>query len=249
MNLNVIKEKLNKLNQPKGAPKTEKKNVYWKPEIGSTTIRVVPSKYNEDNPFTELHINYALGRTILSPTNWEEKDPINEFIKQLRKANDKEKYALSKKLESKSRIFLPVIVRGKEDEGVKLWQFGKEVYMAFLNLAEDEEVGDFTDPINGRDIVVTTVGPESTGTSYNKSTIRAKMKTSLLCEDESKVKEWLENQPKPEDQFSKHSYEEIKEFLSKWLDADADEEEEEEPNENLGKTIKSSTKIKNLFNE
>ena len=26
-----------------------------------------------------------------------------------------------------------------------MWEFGKEIYEAFLNLAADEEVGDFTD--------------------------------------------------------------------------------------------------------
>jgi hypothetical protein len=33
----------------------------------------------------------------------------------------------------------------KRSEGVKLWQFGKEVYQAFLNLAADDEIGDYTD--------------------------------------------------------------------------------------------------------
>ncbi len=40
------------------------------------------------------------------------------------------------------RIFVPVVVRGEEAEGVKLWQFGKELYMDFLNLADNEDVGD-----------------------------------------------------------------------------------------------------------
>jgi hypothetical protein len=229
----------------------EKKNVYWKPEIGQSTIRVVPSKYNSDNPFSELVINYALGRTIISPVNWGEKDPINEFVIQLRKTKDKTQYQLSKKLESKQRIFLPIIVRGKEDEGVKLWQFGKEVYMAFLNLTEDEDIGDFTDVLTGRDIVVNTVGPENTGTSYNKSTIMPKMKVSPLSEDKNKIEEWLNNQPNPEEQFTKHSYDEIKSFLAKWLEADNEEGEEEEE-ESMGtgvNVIKPSDKIKNLFKE
>ena len=47
-----------------------------------------------------------------------------------------------------------------EDEGVKLWQFGKEVYQEFLNMAADDEIGDFTDIGQGRDIKLTTVGPD-----------------------------------------------------------------------------------------
>jgi hypothetical protein len=35
---------------------------------------------------------------------------------------------LAKKLDAKNRIFVPVIVRGEEEKGVRLWQFGKLVY-------------------------------------------------------------------------------------------------------------------------
>ena len=55
---------------------------------------------------------------------------------------------------------LLLVVRGQEDEGVKLWQFGKEVYQEFLNMAADDEIGDYTDIVGGRDIKLTTVGPE-----------------------------------------------------------------------------------------
>ena len=122
MNLSSIKEKLEQMNSAK-APKakTEKKNVYWKPSVGKEKIRVVPSTFNKENPFTELSINYSLNRTIISPSNWGEKDPINEFIQMLKKQNNKEKWLLSKTLEPKTRVFLPIVVRGKEDEGVKLW--------------------------------------------------------------------------------------------------------------------------------
>ena len=38
-------------------------------------------------------------------------------------------------------------------------------------MAADEEIGDYTDIVGGRDIKLTTVGPEVTGTPYNKTTI------------------------------------------------------------------------------
>ncbi|MGK3946350.1 hypothetical protein ABK046_49350, partial [Streptomyces caeruleatus] len=82
---------------------------------------------------------------------------------------NKENYALAKKLEAKVRVFVPVIVRGEEDKGVRLWQFGKQVYEELIALAVDDEIGDYTDVSSGRDITVETIGPESTGTPYNKS--------------------------------------------------------------------------------
>ena len=38
-------------------------------------------------------------------------------------------------------------------------------------IAEDEDIGDYTSITDGRDITVSTVGPDVTGRLYNKSTI------------------------------------------------------------------------------
>ena len=99
-----------------------KKTVFWRPSVGKQVVRVVPSKYNKKNPFTEMYFHYGIGKnTMVSPVNWDEKDPIVEFAKQLRTTSDKENWRLAKKLDPKMRIFVPVIVRGEEAEGVKLW--------------------------------------------------------------------------------------------------------------------------------
>ena len=37
------------------------------------------------------------------------------------------------------------IVRGEESEGVKLWQFGKNTYLDFLSLADDDDIGEDVD--------------------------------------------------------------------------------------------------------
>ena len=65
---------------------------------------------------------------MISPINFDEKDPLVEFAKKLRQTDQPENWKLAKKLEPKVRYFAPVIVRGMEDEGVKIWQFGKELY-------------------------------------------------------------------------------------------------------------------------
>ena len=147
MDLNVIKQRLESLNKQSNNSDGGNKNLFFKPSVGKQLIRVVPSKYNKPNPFTEMMFYYSIGskRVMASPQNWGEKDPIMEFAKQLRGTNDKENWRLAKKLDAKVRIFAPIIVRGQESEGVKLWQFGKEVYQEFLNMAADDEIGDFTD--------------------------------------------------------------------------------------------------------
>jgi hypothetical protein len=225
MDLNEMRNRLQTIQSKSSGKSGEKKSVFWKPSIGKQVIRVVPSKYNKLNPFTEMYFHYGIGKnTMVSPINWGEKDPIVEFAKQLRQTSDKENWRLAKKVEPKMRIFVPVIVRGEESEGVKLWQFGKELYMDFLNLADNEDVGDFTDVSIGRDITLTTVGPEVTGTNYNKTTIMPKVKETPLAASKDEVKALLENQPNPMEVFKRYSFDEMKSALQEWLTPEEPEE-------------------------
>jgi hypothetical protein len=229
MNLDAIKKKLESMSKPASSGSSNQTKRF-KPQIGKQTIRVVPFKYNKEFPFTEMKFYYGIGskKVIASPLNWGEKDPIAEFAKQLRGTNDKENWKLAKKLDPKVRIFAPVIVRGEESEGVQLWEFGKEVYEAFLQMAADEEVGDFTDIMTGRDIKLVTVGPDVTGTKYNKTTIAPSMKVSSLSKDETEIELWLEEQTNPKESYRPLPFDEIKAALQEWLTPEGDEEDETE---------------------
>ena len=226
MDLNAIKQKLDSLNKQSNYKKGSGKNLFWKPSVGKQVVRVVPNKYNKDFPFTEMMFYYGIGQRVMaSPQNWNEKDPIQEFTKQLRTTNDKENWRLAKKLDAKTRIFAPVVVRGEESEGVKLWQFGKEVYQEFLNMAADEEIGDYTDIAQGRDIKLTTVGPEVTGTPYNKTSIGPSLKTSPISKDKDEVNKFLEDQPDPMKIFKRYTFDEVKAGLQEFLSPEDQESE------------------------
>jgi len=248
MDLNVIKQRLESLNkQSNNSGGGNNKNLFWRPSVGKQLIRVVPSKYNKANPFTEMKFYYGIGskKVMASPENWGEKDPIVEFVKQLRNTNDKENWRLAKKLDAKVRTFAPIVVRGQEDEGVKLWQFGKEVYQEFLNMAADEEIGDFTDIAQGRDIKLTTVGPEVTGTPYNKTSIGPSLKITPLSNDEEVVNSLLNDQADPMKVFKPLSYDDMKTALQEWLSPEDSEEEGDiisEPAEKFDSDEKEETK-------
>ena len=249
MDLSVLKQKLDTLqSKPQGGnQKTDYTKIFWRPSIGKQQIRIVPSAYDKKNPFKELKFYYGItNKVMISPLNFGEKDPIALFAAKLREEYTKENYVLAKKLDAKTRIFAPVVVRGEEDKGVRLWQFGKTVYEELLALAVDEEIGDYTDISNGRDITVETVGPESTGTPYNKSSVRVRLKTTSLSEDSSKASEWLENQPNPEELFKRFTFDEMKSALEKWLSPEDEGEEGDiiaEPAESFDDTPKSSFKL------
>jgi hypothetical protein len=229
MDLSMLKQKLDTLqSKPKGGQKTDYSTIFWRPTVGKQQIRIVPSAFNSANPFTELKFYYGItNKVMISPLNFGDKDPIALFAQKLREGEyNKENYVLAKKLDAKNRTFVPVVVRGEEDKGVRLWQFGKQVYEELLALAVDDEIGDYTDIVNGRDITVETVGPESTGTPYNKSSVRVRLKTSPLSEDASLVEKWTNEQPNPTDGlFKRYSFDEMKSALEKWLSPEEDSEE------------------------
>ena len=220
MDLSILKQKLDGLQQKtsSNSQKTDYTKIFWRPTVGKQQIRIVPSAFDSKNPFKELKFYYGItNKVMISPLNFGEKDPIHLFAQKLREEYNKENYILAKKLDAKNRVFVPVIVRGEEDMGVRLWQFGKLVYEELLALAVDEEIGDYTDVANGRDLTVETVGPEATGTPYNKSSVRVRLKTSPLSEDKTTVEKWLKEQPNPEELFKRYSFDEMKSALEKWL--------------------------------
>jgi hypothetical protein len=242
MDLKSIKNKLNAL-QTSGQKKekVDYSKYLWKPkQEGKYQIRIVPSKLDKNNPFQEIFVHYGFSKfPLYALTNWGEKDPIVEFVKQLRSTNDKENWKLSKKLEPKMRVFAPVIVRGEEDKGVRLWEFGKEIYMNLLGIADDEDYGDFTDMAEGRDFTVEAVMGDIGGRQGLKSSIRVKPKTSPLSTNKEDIKKWLEEQPNILDIQStyKMTFDKMKETLQNWLNPeDATEETEVEETEEVEET-------------
>ena len=213
MDLDVIKQRLEALQKPASNNSNNGKSLFWKPSVGKQTVRIMPSKFNQASPFSELYFHYGIGKPVMiSPINFSEKDPLVEFAKKLRQTDQPENWKLAKKLEPKVRYFAPVIVRGMEDEGVKIWQFGKELYSTFLQLAVDDEVGDYTDINQGRDIKLNTEGPEMTGTKYNRTTASPSLKSAPAGEA-AEIEKWLETQGV----FKKVPYEEMKSNLESWL--------------------------------
>ena len=132
---------------------------------------------------------------------------------------------MGRKIEPKMRTYVPVIVRGKESEGVKFWGFGKQIYTELLSIISDPDYGDITDLMNGRDIDVEFTPAE--GAAFPKTAIRVKPNTQPATEDKS-IAEKIMNQPQITDIFPEPTYEELEQALTEWMNpenADSDVEE------------------------
>tara|TARA_R100001443_G_scaffold41079_2_gene54489 strand:+ start:1221 stop:2066 length:846 start_codon:yes stop_codon:yes gene_type:complete len=228
MDLNAIKSRLSSLNQDAKPRTGEKKDytlVYWKPrQEGKYQIRFVPSLINKNNPFQEVYMHYGVGKyPIVALTNWGEQDPVVDFTKKLRTTSDSENWRLAKKLDPKLRVFAPVIVRGEEDKGVRLFEFSKTIYMELLSIADDEDYGDFTDVAEGFDFVVN--ASKVVDRPGFALSLRPKPKQTPLSKDASQVTTWLENQPKLLEERYKYTYEKLKEELQNFISGGEEKED------------------------
>jgi hypothetical protein len=228
MDLNKIKNRLDNLNQASKPKNTEKKDytlIYWKPKAeGKFQIRFVPSKLNKDNPFQEIFMHYGVGKfPIVALTNWGENDPIVEFSKKLRTSSDSENWRLAKQLDPKMRVFAPVIVRGEEEKGVRLFEFSKTLYMELLSVADDEDYGDFTDINQGFDFVVTATKVQDRP-GFGLS-LRPKPKQTPLSDNADTIKTWLENQPILLEERYKYTYDKLKEELQNFISGGEEQED------------------------
>ena len=187
----------------------------------------MPYEFCKDNPFIELFFHYNLNnRSYLSPISFGRPDPIEEFAQKLKASGNKEDYQLSKKLEAKMRTFAPVIVRGEESQGVKLWGFGKTVYQELLSIIADPDYGDITDPVNGRDVSVEFISAEESGASFPKTNIRVKPNQTPISDEPSVLELVKTSQKDITEIYQEQSYDDLTGILNEWLNPSEDSTEE-----------------------
>jgi hypothetical protein len=223
MNINAIKQRLNSLQNT-----SKKTDALWKPKPGKYVLRIVPYKFDKENPFIELLFHYNINnKTYLSPASFGRPDPILEFAEKLKRLGDTENWKAGKKMEPKLRTFAPVVIRGQESEGVKFWGFGKTVYQEILAIIADPDYGDITDENDGRDVVIEIV--EEAGKTYPETRIRVKPNVTKLTENPELENKLLNEQTEITDIYSELSYAELKGVLENWLNPTAQHEDEDSP--------------------
>jgi len=211
-----------KLGQLSGA--NSKRNIMWRPEEGEeTTVRLIAYPNNDGQPFKELMFYYNIGNNpgLLAPYQFGNPDPIQELITKLRDDGSKESYELAKKLYPKMRCFAPVIVRGEEDKGVRLWAFGKQIYQSLLNYMLDEDYGDITDVSEGNDLRINCF--KAPGKMWATTEVRPRPKSTPLSESADQIQKWTGNVPRVDDLYEAKSYEELERIVNAWLNGDDEE--------------------------
>lgn len=235
LDLSQVRNKLASMQPKQKFEKIDYSKIYWKPKVGKQVIRIVPSAHNENRfSFKEIYLHYGISKgPIMALSNWGEQDPIIDFVNSLRKSSDKDDWQLANKLAPKMRVIIPVIVRGEENLGVRLWDVGNTVYKQLLNIANDEDYGDYTDVESGRDFTVEGSKDVLMGREYVKIALLIKPKTSELSKDPVQVETWLAEQPDIMSVYRKYDYETLKSMLQKYLNPEAEVTEEEVTDEEV----------------
>ena len=216
---------------------------FWKPEEGTQVIRIVAPE--DGDPFRDYMYHYRLGAegktTFISPRSFGQKDPIAEFGNQLWNEGTDESKEMARKFFPKMRVFAPVVVRGEEEKGIRIWGFSKTTYERLLNIVLDPEYGDVTDVHSGTDIRLD-YGKKS-GQMYASTELRPNRRTSALAKTEAEIDNLMSTMPNFSEIFKETTTDEANELLGQTLSGATDDS----PTKNNDTT--SVTDIENAFDE
>jgi hypothetical protein len=208
---------------------TNGNSVWFKPDEGDTDIRIVPT--NDGDPLKEMFFHYNVGDHrggILCPKrNFGENCPICEFASSLWREgsdnNDEESKKLAKSLFVRTRYFSPVVVRGREEEGIKVYGYGKQAYELLLGYILDPEYGDITDMNEGTDITLTYTKPTKPG-AFPQTNLKMRRNTSPLLSDKDAIPALLDRMPEFDSLFERLTPAQIDAILDEQLATDSSAE-------------------------
>ena len=219
INMELMKKKLAQL---RGEFEGKEQSPWFKPDEGDQDIRIVPT--SDGDPLKERYFHYNVGDhrggIVCPKRNFGEDCPICEFASALWKEgtgnNDEESKKLAKSLFVRARYFSPVLIRGRENEGVKMYGYGKRAYENLLGYILDPEYGDITDVYEGTDITLTYTKPTTPG-AYPQTNLKMRRNTSQLLEDKDAIPALLDGIPEFDGLFDRHTSAEIDAILDEQL--------------------------------
>jgi len=123
INLSKINGALDRLNPESRSQNNNNTNTaVVKLEEGKSNIRIVPYVHDMEMPFQELHFHYGVGgKSFLCPKRMKNDDcPVcdmaTEAWNDFTNTSDESSKEVFKKLVSTLRVFIPIVVRGEEDQ-------------------------------------------------------------------------------------------------------------------------------------
>jgi len=206
--------------------KGDRQSIFWRPNDGNQTIRIVPTE--DGDPFKEVffHYNVTKGGILCPKRNFGDECPICEFASNLWREgvdnNDEDSKRTAKNLFVRQRFFSPVLIRGEETDGVRWWGYGKTAYESLLNLVLNPDYGDITDTEEGTDLVLNYGKPA--GASFPQTKLQPRRRPSLLADDADRTAELLGSIEDFMGVFERKTPEDVEKILEEFISGGVDAE-------------------------
>ena len=208
-----------KLQELESGGKSKSDSNWWKPQEGDQDVRFVPTE--DGDPFKVYHFHYNLGESarggVLCPKRqFGDNCPICDFASKLWQEGTDDSKKMAKSLFVRQRFFSPVIVRGEEESGVRVYGYGKMIYETLLGLVLNPDYGDITDANEGVDFTLTYTLPKSKG-AFPQTNLIPKRKSSPVAKTKAAIKEIVENVPDIASLFQRKTPADVKAILESFL--------------------------------
>lgn len=148
-------------------------SAFFKPKAGENTLRFLPPLAGRSSPFILVHQHFVKmpGMTKSASFNCprvmgKRFCPVCAYAEKLRSTGNPADYETAGDFVAKLRVFALIIDRDAPDLGPQVFAYGKKIHEALLQIRESKAGGDFTNPVNGFDIIVHKTGSGKEGTEY-----------------------------------------------------------------------------------
>lgn len=212
-------------------------NIWFKSTDEKQKVRLVPYQHDDGSgPFIEVnfHYNIAGHRSLVCPNHtYGTPCPICELAEEFKALGSKDSYKIYKQYVAKQRTYSPVVVRGSEEDGVKLWGYGVTIYEELVEKFLDTDWGDLSDVKTGRDLTVWSIpkGGAGNDSDYIKPKMNVSPNQSVLLKKKADMVDIIKGIPNflgddNDKTFQVKTYDELAEIVRKLSDAEDDDYEE-----------------------
>lgn len=177
---------------------------YFKVQLGEQVVRWLPYISEDGAPAFRVwfYDNPAIfgERRAVAPFQFGMEDPIAEYVEERRKQGrlKEDEYKQVMKLSPRPSWFIPLLVRGKEDDGAYLWELNDKRFKLLANATianpefRDEPI---IDPNAGRDILITAKPGDKVfmGKRTTEWNPTCRIKTSKIAKSEAEVQKIMDS--------------------------------------------------------
>jgi hypothetical protein len=174
---------------------------FMKLKAGRNVVRILPPPLasGRRSPFVKIWQHFIELPGAAHPVSFscprlmlKKHCPACQKADQLKATGNPADLDMAKDLFAKRRVFANVINRAEPEKGPRILGFGKTIDEQLVALRRDEDAGgDYTDPVNGFDIIISRQGSTKNDTKYD---VRPSRQSTPLATTQEQMQDWIDTQ-------------------------------------------------------